>query len=51
MSLLRPFGYARDVSASIDTLLDNPNCTLEDLFSEDNLINECSIHNRPLIDL
>lgn len=50
MSFWRSFGL-NEGSVSIDTLLENPNCTLEDLYNDDNLVSECSIHNRPLIDL
>ena len=37
--------------SNVDKLLNKPDCTLEELLDEDELIQECRSQNRTLIDL
>lgn len=49
MSFWRTFGF-HTISA-IDTLLEKPDCTLQELYDEDELLQECKSQNRRLLDL
>lgn len=48
MSFWRTFGF--HTISPIDTLLEKPDCTLQELYDEDELLQECKSQNRRLLD-